>query len=433
MTIPGLRRQLKIAVLYIAATFFAGIGCFPQLRAQDTLSAFYDKPAREMDLRDVLKKMFGKTPDSIGIIRSTIAILPSIGYNPSIGFQLGCNITGGKYMGPERNTTMSIFTVGIFGTTKGILTAQIKHNVFTKENEWNLQGNWQASRTNTLDYGVGTGITKSKDGHFSIYGLPLANDSALFPINFTYFRFTERVYRAIAAHMYVGLGLSFDLRYHIDDEKHDSGQLTPHYAYNRQNGFDTLKYNAAGILIDWQYNTKEHPNRPYAGSYADIGFRLNQTWIGSTKNSLQLLTEYRKYWSLSHASPAHVLAFWHWGSYLLSGKIPYLELPGTAGDTYARSGRGYTAGRFKGLSFFYAEMEYRFPILANGFMSGVLFSSVQTASNQAGHKLFQYWEPAVGGGLRFLFKKNTRTNICVDYGRGKYGSNGIFFGLNEVF
>ena len=29
--------------------------------------------------------------------------------------------------------------------------------------------------------------------------------------------------------------------------------------------------------------------------------------------------------------------------------------------------------------------------------------------------------------------KRTRTTICLDCARGKYGSSGVFFGLNEVF
>jgi hypothetical protein len=42
-------------------------------------------------------------------------------------------------------------------------------------------------------------------------------------------------------------------------------------------------------------------------------------------------------------------------------------------------------------------------------------------------------EPAAGAGLRILFNKRSRTNICLDYARGRYGSSGIFFALNEAF
>lgn len=387
----------------------------------------------EKDIIDIARQLFKKNDSSVKKKESTIALLPSVGYNPSMGFQFGVNISGGKYLGPRDSTTLSVFTLLGYITTKGILTAQARHNFFTKGNKYNLQGNWQMSRMVTLDYGPGSGIVTGTKGNFSIGGYPLKNDSATFPIKFTYLRFLERVYRRIAPHLYAGVGASFDIRFKIDDQRLAELIKTPHHDYSVHNGYDTLRYSANGLLLNLQYNTREHPNRSYGGLYADLGIRVNQRWLGSTRNSFQVLTELRKYWSLSTTKPQHVLAFWHWGSYLVGGSIPYLELPGSASDTYNRSGRGYTIGAIKGLSFFYSELEYRFPISSNGFLSGVSFANVQTASNQTGSSLFEYWTPAVGAGLRFLFNKHTRTNICLDYAIGRYGSQGFFFGLNEAF
>jgi hypothetical protein len=113
--------------------------------------------------------------------------------------------------------------------------------------------------------------------------------------------------------------------------------------------------------------------------------------------------------------------------------VPYLELPATGYDTYNRSGRAYTIGRFKGPSFAYFESEYRFPITPNKFISGVVFVNTETASDDHGKKIFQYWETAIGGGLRILMQKQSRSTLCIDYAKGKYGSGGFFFGLNEAF
>ena len=186
-------------------------------------------------------------------------------------------------------------------------------------------------------------------------------------------------------------------------------------------------------MFNIQYNTKEHGNRSYGGMYADLVLRSNQKFLGSTLNALQLITEFRKYWSLSNRNPEHVLAFWHLGTFALSGDVPYLDLPGTGTDLYNRSGRGYTIGRFKGPSYAYFETEYRFPISRNKLFSGVVFVNLQTASDGEKINLFDRMEPAAGGGLRVLFNKKSRTNICIDYAFGRYGSSGLFFGLNEVF
>jgi hypothetical protein len=90
-------------------------------------------------------------------------------------------------------------------------------------------------------------------------------------------------------------------------------------------------------------------------------------------------------------------------------------------------------GYFKGASFFYSEIEYRYPILRNQFLSGVVFANIQTANDQMGTKLFQVWQPAAGAGLRLLFNKATRTNLCIDYAFGRFGQRGLFLGLNEAF
>jgi hypothetical protein len=155
--------------------------------------------------------------------------------------------------------------------------------------------------------------------------------------------------------------------------------------------------------------------------------------MGSSKNSIQLIYDVREYFSLSKRNPQHVLAFWQWASFKLSGEVPYLEMQGTAHDMYNRSGRGYTFGRFKGPSYACFETEWRFPISSNKLISGVCFLTLQTASDNRSKKVFSYWEPGAGAGLRILFDKNSRSALCLDFAKGRYGSSGVFCGLNEVF
>jgi hypothetical protein len=190
---------------------------------------------------------------------------------------------------------------------------------------------------------------------------------------------------------------------------------------------------ANGLIFSAQYTTRDNQNRAYKGIFADAGFRINQTWMGSTKSALQFTTDFRKYISLSNRHPEHVIAFWNWGSYLISGVLPYLEIPGTGRDQSFRSGRGYTVTYFKGTKYNASEVEYRFPITRNKFFSGVTFFNIQTANDNLGTKLFQQWQPGGGAGLRVLFNKATRTNLCLDYAFGKFGRKGFFLGLNEAF
>lgn len=385
------------------------------VNAQDTLQ---DKTVPVEDLGEFARRILHKKVDSAKTKKpAKFAILPSIGYNPSLGGLIGGKISGVKQFGVPETTNLSSFGLEALITTKGVITVQARHNIFRDANKWNIQGNWQFSKFLIADYGIGTGIT---------------NETA-FPVKFNFIRLSEAFYRKIAKNLYAGPGITFNIRTKIDDEMLETLPSTPHEDYSLRNGIDPTEYSSNGLLLGLEYNTREHPLRPYSGEYAEILLRYNPEWLGSTKESWQFYYDLRKYVSLSEKSPEHVLAFWFIASFKLGGTIPYLELPSTGSDMYNRSGRGYTIGRFKGPSYAYCESEYRYPITRNKLLSGVAFFNIQTASDDLGKKIFQYWEPAGGAGLRILLQKKSRTVMCIDYAIGKYGSGGLFFGLNEVF
>ncbi|WDF77895.1 BamA/TamA family outer membrane protein [Mucilaginibacter sp. KACC 22773] len=362
------------------------------------------------------------------------AVLPSAAYNPSVGFAIGATSAAGKYFGDRRNTILSVMNAGAYISTNGLSTLEFKHNAFTSKNIWNLQGTLQVGKTIAKDNGLGTGRRSVGDGPFHMGDQHFGDNPNEFPVRYTYLKINERIYRKITDHIYVGAGLSFNLYNNIDDNrKNIPVEETHNYRYSIRKGYYPFKYNANGVLLNFQYNSRDQPNRAFKGVYADIILRTNQGWLGSNHNAVQLKTEFRKYWSLSDTDPENVLAFWHWANYLLSGSLPYLELPGTASDAYGRIGRAFIIGRFKGPSFVYNEAEYRFPLTKNKLLSGVTFVNIESANNQRDIKLFRYWEPGAGFGLRLLFNKYTRSNMCFDYARGSYGSNGFFLGLNEVF
>jgi len=389
--------------------------------AQDTISKNDSVPVE--DLGTFARRILNKKVDSAKAKKkSNLAILPSVGYNPSLGFLIGAKVSGLKQLGDPSNTRLSSFGLEALITSKGVITLQARHNIFKAANKWNIQGNWQFSKFLVGDYNVGTGnkdyITKS--------------DSA-FPIKFNVIRITEGAYRRIGKHFYVGVGFTFNIRTKIDDEKLDSLGSTPHQRYSLRNGFDTSEYFSNGLAFGIEYNTRDHPLRSYSGTYVEAVLRVNPEWLGSSQKSVQFYYDLRKYIGLSKKNPEHVLAFWFIGSFKLSGAIPYLDLPATGSDMYGRSGRAYTINRFKGPSYTFYESEWRFPITRNKLLSGVAFVNLQTASDDLGKKVFDYWEPGGGAGLRVLLKKEGRATLCLDYARGKYNSSGLFFGLNEVF
>ena len=386
---------------------------------------------RQYDFGDLAHTILhpGKKRDTIHN-RSGFTIVPNVSANPTIGAQLGIKAVAGIKLGNDPNTLLSVAATSASYTTKGILFFYVNHNIFTPGNLWNFQGNIVVSKTVTPDYGLGIGRTA--DGGSATDKILADPTHQAFALHSYYFNIREKAYKEVAKGLFMGAGLSFEVRRDIE-QKDTVNNATPLNVYNNRHGFPQDHYSANGFLFNVEYTSRDNPNRPYKGMYFDAGIRANQTWIGSTKNSLQFTTDFRKYFSLSDVNPETVLAFWNWGSYLLSGNIPYLELPGTARDGAFRSGRGYTTQYFKGTQFNDTEAEFRFPILANKFVSGVTFVSLQTGNDEQGTKLFQQFQPGYGAGLRLLFNKATRTNLALDYAFGKFGNRGFFLNLNEAF
>ena len=386
--------------------------------------------AGQYDVGDLFRNIFhpGRATNK-GRKPSGITIIPNVAYNPSIGAQIGIKAVAGKVLGSDPNTLMSIAATSASITTKGIIYFYLNHNIYTPGNKWNLQGSLVAAKTVTPDFGLGIG--NAATGSEANLALSNPNRNA-YVLHAEYYNFREKIYKQVQDNLFLGAGVSFEIRRNIED-RGTANELTPYNIYSDRYGFDRDHYQSNGFLFNIQYTTRDNQNRAYKGIYLDAGIRANQTWIGSSKNALQVTTDFRKYWSLSQTHPEHVIAFWNWGSYLLSGKLPYLELPGTGKDSYFRSGRGYTVGYFKAPQYFYSELEYRFPILNNKFLSGVTFFNIQSANDMQGTPLFERWQPGGGAGLRVLFNKATRTNLCLDYAFGKYGARGFFLGLTEAF
>jgi hypothetical protein len=385
---------------------------------------------KQYDIGDMINDVLHpkRTDDSLRK-RSAITVVPNIAANPTIGFQFGIKAVAGKVLGSKPNTYMSVAATSASITTKKIIYFYISHNVFTPGNKWNFQGSLVAARSVTPDFGLGMGHSSSDDAADKILANP---GKKAYVWNSQFYRFFEKVYREVSHNLFVGAGLGFDIRRKVSNVRKDTA-LTPYQVYNQRFGFDDDHYMSNGFLFNIQYNTRDNPNRAYRGIYLDAGFRINQTWLGSSRNALQFTYDFRKYLSLSTRSPEHVLALWTWGSAILSGEVPMFELPGGGRDPSFRSGRGYISGYYKGTRYLYTEAEYRFPITRNKLFSGVTFVNMQTANDEAGTKLAEIWKPAAGLGLRILFNKTTRTNLCLDYAWGVNGSKGFFLNLNETF
>jgi outer membrane protein assembly factor BamA len=403
-----------------------------------TLSA-QQEDCQDKDLPDILFKKKGKeiTPQIV-IKKPTIILFPVLASSPATGFQFGAVGQGAWYMGSPETTRISQTSANFTYTTKNQFLVTIKSNVMTKDDDWILTGDWRYYLYSQSTYGLGTNSPYGSipGSGFSIQGYDVDSDKGAEPMEFTWLRLHETIFKEIKKNFYVGLGYHLDSYSNIVDKNLNlaADQTTNHYNYSVSNGFNPNQYTLSGISLNFVYDSRDNQINPYKGMYINIQNRYSPEFLGSAQFSNITYTELRGYKSLSVKHPRHLLAGWLFSNYVNAGKAPYLTLPASGYDRRNTSARGYVQGRFRGENLYYGEIEYRFPISkCSSILGGVLFANAITTSDHAANvKTFDYVKAGYGFGLRIKADKMSRTNVTIDWGFGEH-SQGIYFGATEVF
>jgi hypothetical protein len=405
------------------------------------------EPAQdERDLLELLG-LRHNTPPQPQIGKVMMFVVPSFGVNPTVGTSLGVAMTAAVALGPPESTTVSSFSASATLTTKDQFLGSLKSVLLTPGNDWELLGDFRIYRYSQSTYGLGTGTTPVSGG-FHLNGWETAALPGEQPMRFNYVRVHETAFRRVRGNAYAGVGYHLDLHWDVVDESLAPSAsppvITSHYAYSLAEGFDTTHYSLSGVSLNALYETRDHTLDPYRGSYLLLSWRVNPTWLGSSRASSMLYGEARTYVSLSERRARHLLAFWAYVNAVTSGAVPYLDLPALGWDVRDRSGRGYPQGRFRGTALVYGEVEYRFPITRDGLLGGVAFVNATTASRPSVNDpslgvqeksvaLFDAIEPAAGLGLRIMADRQARMNVVIDYAVGRGGSNGVYLSAGEAF
>ncbi|MBS1974371.1 MAG: hypothetical protein JST13_08455, partial [Bacteroidetes bacterium] len=372
----------------------------------------------QKDLIDVGLRMVGRGPgarvDSNSgkpTGRLHISGAPSPSYSLATSFAL--NVTGNIafYAGGYNNTNISSILIAPLYTIKKQFALPVQFSIWIENNQFNIVGDWRFLTYPEDTYGLG-GLT---------------TDGNAVPLNYNYVRLYTFLNKTIIKNFYAGIGYEFDNHWNIQQVGIASTVKTDFDKY----GFSSSSV-SSGPAADVLFDSRKNSINPIAGeAYANIVFRQNLKAIGSDGNWESLLIDIRKYLRLN-GHTHNVLAIWSYNWLTLNGKPPYMDLPSTSWDTYGNTGRGYIQSRFRSGNMIDLEAEYRFGILSNGLIGGVVFGNLQSYSEYPSNK-FEAIEPGYGAGIRIKFNKFSKTNICLDYAFGLHGSNGLFVNLGEVF
>ena len=342
------------------------------------------------------------------------------------------------FMGDPISTHQSNLVFNFLYTTKKQWIISSKSNVFLADDQWNLIGDWRYFITSQPTYGLGS----STPNDFGVE--QIGQESVIVgeqQMDFTLIRFHETILRRVGfSKFYLGVGYHLDIHqkiesYLIDDDLIDYNAEFSHDYYNKSIGVPVDQYTLSGISINGIMENRDVAVSPYEHNYAMISYKINPEFLGSDKSSSTLLLDYRHYFNLSENRKRHIIAAWAMGNFLVSGDLPYMNLPSIGWDMFGRSGRGYSQGRFRGENMLYSEVEYRFPLLPNKDLFGgtIFVNAASFSSKMTGEKLMNTINPGYGVGLRVMINKEKRTTITADYGFGQKGNSGFYLNINESF
>jgi hypothetical protein len=361
----------------------------------------------QKDVTDIYAKLFhkkvSKEVESV-TAKPSFTIVPALGY--TLVSKLALVVAGNVAFRTAPQSRISTIVASSSLTQRRQFTFPIESDIWSADNNYNFVGDFRFYRYPQSTYGLGSNSNIQHED----------------PMNYSYIRIYETVLRHISENLYAGAGYIFDDHWNISDK----GYFSDYASYGKQ-----VRSVATGITLNGLLDSRDNAINPYKGAFISVQYRSNYKFLGSTSSWQSLIIDVRKYINFPRGSD-NVLALWSFDWLVLNGRPGYLDLPSTQWDTYSATGRGYIQGRFRGAQMVYAEGEYRYRILNNGLIGGVFFLNAESLSAAPGTKL-QGIQPGFGPGLRIKLNKATRTNICIDYGFGRQGSNGLFIDVGEIF
>jgi outer membrane protein assembly factor BamA len=400
----------------VAALLFCST---PALWAQQPSAA--DPADEETDLPELIRAWRQKPPPpekEPG--HKAFIVAPVIGSNPSAGFLIGAAGQMTMFRGDPATTSITSGIASLTISSKKQVVFNVRFDSFSDGNRWLIEGDNRFQSTSQNIYGFGSDTPSS----------------AAIATDYGFVRVHETLFRQVAKNIYVGGGFLFDSHTDVqpDDGSNPNWPTSPYLVYSEQNGLPTSSQQSAGFSVNVQLNHRDNEISARRGWIVSSQYRWSfDGLLGGDSSWQEFDADARAYVPIDSLG-RHRIALWSYTSLVTQGVAPYFDVPATVMDTYGRSARGYQDGRYRGERLVYGEAEYRGPLMSNGLLGMVAFATMTTVSNsQTGEKLFDSAAPSVGGGLRLLLSKRSRTNLCFDLAWGKDGAKGVYLAIQDAF
>jgi hypothetical protein len=322
--------------------------------------------------------------------RSSIAVIPIIGYNRSTNVSLGVMVNAFTKINPADSVSPPSRTgLGLGYTLNKSWFTFASQKLYLKNDKWRLfwavgLGNYNFQYFDETD--------ETGNGAFVTY----QTRSSFFSTNAVY-----NIYKRI----YTGLKYQYSKS---TTEFEDGVRPT-----------EVTRLSSWGIPLFW--DSRNYVYYPSKGFFANILFTNNAKWLGSDVAFSSFSGFANHYTSFKNGG---ILAS-RFYTYIGLGNVPFVGQKVVGGKDL----RGYTKGSYRSDKIIALQTEYRKKMGKKwGF---VVFGGVAEAfaiDNVPASGLL----PAAGGGFRFQALPKQKMNVGVDLAVGK-GDYGLYFRFGEAF
>ena len=337
-----------------------------------------------------------------------MTFVPALYYTPSISVGLAVMATGLYRLDKQdRAIPASDFSIYATASLTGFYRVGVKGcNIFRNNNQ-RIIYNAEFYSQPVLFWGVG-------------YDAAMANFSMRYLASRTIVdvRFSQKIVK----NLYIGVGV--DYNYHFG--RFGGKRYVAESDFLARLGGERAKYNATGISLFVEFDTRDVISNPQRGVYVGVQAKVRPKGMNNIGRTLWsgnfTANYYQRIWK------GALLAF------DLRGEFNSEGTPWVYNATFGNTIRGYYAGRFNDLCAITLQAELRQRIYKR--LGAVAWGGAGNVFRNFRTFDWQHTLPTYGVGLRYEIKKGV--NIRFDYGfggrdhRGKL-IHGAVFSINEAF
>jgi len=343
-----------------------------------------------------------ETEKSIGNEKTSgLILLPIFYYTPETKTALGA---GGMYFfQTSKNKSRirpSYILLGLEYTLMNQFKFGLEPDIYLSNEKYHLTGNISFRKFPSKFFGIGNNTSVDMEESYT----PKTIDLRI------------ALQRKVLSELDIGLEYVFaqDSINEVEEEGLLAGGKIP--------GSRGGKASGIGFLLTW--DSRNNSFYPSSGNYFRLSTTIFNRSLGSDYSFKRIKLDLRKYYSLFSS---HVLTLQSFLSFQ-AGSPPFQKMSLLGGEEIMR---GYYKGRYRDNNMIAFQMEYR--IVPVWWRLGLVgFVGVGDVAGRLDRFDLGNFKYSYGFGIRYLFMREEKLNIRLDFAYGK-GSSGFYIVLREAF